>query len=501
MKTLRKQIKRTFLFVSVLLLLGSNGILAADKPTDKQISNAVDNELMFNTSTPAYLIDVNTHDGIVTLSGSVNNLLAKDRAVKIARTVKGVRAVVNEISVDAPYRTDETLKTEVKESLMNDPATDSYEISVTASNGKVNLSGTVESWQEKKLSEFVAMGVEGVKDVENNIAVKYKYSRSDFEILEDIKGAMENDVRVDNALIAVNVENGDVTLSGIAGSANERYLATADAWVTGVKSVNNDDLKVDKWARDDNLRKDKYAARTDEQVKNAVEDAFTYDPRVYSFNPEVSVNNGVVTLTGSVDNLRAKQAADQDAKNVVGVTGVYNRLKVRPIYIPEDLKLENEVSSALQKDPTIDKWKIDATADNGIVYLNGSVDSYFEKTQAASDAARIKGVVAVENNIQVNDLNERYFSGYYGWNSYYPPYHVDVSDTYQTDAQIANNIESQLWWSPYVNRDDVEVTVSNGEADLEGTVDTEREKLYAEINAYEGGADKVDNNLVVINTQ
>lgn len=497
MKTINKTIRTLLLFSAFLFF--TNNVLATDVPTDKEITNAVYREMMLNATTPAYMIDVETSSGIVTLTGSVNNILARDRSVKIARTVRGVRAVINQIEVIAGYRSDANVQIDVRTALLNDPATDLYEIKVDVKDAEVTLSGTVDSWQEKQLSEFVAKGVKGVKSVKNDIIVSYSIIRPDNEIKNDIEQSLKNDVRIDNALIKVKVNKGNVKLSGIVGSASEKSLAYSNAWTSGVKSVETKDLSVKEWARNEDLRKDKYVERTDLQIKVAVEDAFLYDPRVLSFNPEVSVRYGVVTLTGVVDNLKAKRAAAQDAKNVVGVFRVKNYLKVRPAFIPEDNTLETNLENALFKSPTVSKWKIDVTADNGVVYLNGTVDSYFEKSQAEDIASKTKGVVAVENNLRVFDNNDYYYYNYYGWNSYLPLYQIDIGSDYKPDSEIKEDIASELWWSPYVNRNEVKISVSDGEATLEGTVDTKREKLYAEINALEGGATKVVNNLVVNN--
>ena len=190
-------------------------------------------------------------------------------------------------------------------------------------------------------------------------------------------------------------------------------------------------------------------------------------------------------------------SARANAKNVVGVFWVKNYLKVRPAVIPKDSYLEAEIEKAFRKDPLIERWDVDVVADNGVVYLNGTVDSYFEKEQAEDIASKTNGVIAVENNLKVFDDNDYYFNNYYGWNTYFPPYMVNVTPSYKTDREIKDDIESQLWWSPYVNENEVKVTVVNGKATLEGTVYTEREKRYAEINALEGGATSVENDLVV----
>lgn len=495
---LQKQIKGIFGFTLLMFLLNSTVLFATNGITDREITNAVEHQLVLNASTPSQLIDVKTSDGIVTLSGAVNNLLEKDQVVKVAQMVKGVRGVVDKMNVDTPARNDYSIEREIREDLLNDPATESWEVIVDVNDGIVTLSGTVDSWQERKLPEFVVKNVRGVKGIKNNMDIEYKKDRPDFRIEEEIKKTMEYDVRVDHVLIDVEANQGDVTLSGTVGSLTEKHMAIADAWVSGVKSVNSDNLKVERWARDEDLRKDKYIEKTDEEVKEAVKDAFIRDPRVYSFNPEVSVDMGYVTLNGTVNNLQAKRAAENTARNVVGVFGVYNNLKVRPVIIPENNDLEEDITASLRKNPLVDRFNINVNALNGIVYLNGEVDSYFEKSQAENIASKTTGVVDVKNNLEVKASDDYDYYDYYGWNTYYPPlYDIDI-DIRKSDTEIENSIESQLWWSPYVNQDDVEVSVSGGTAVLSGTVETEREKRYAEINALEGGAKEVDNHIIVL---
>lgn len=497
MKNLKTTLGSLMILFFCFIFSGFSLVYGGEKPTDKEISEAVEWNIMLNATTPSYMIDIESNSGIVTLSGSVNNILAKDRAVKIAQTIKGVRGVIDKITVDAPERQDMSLEKDIVEALIVDPATDSYEILVDADDGIVTLEGNVDSWQEKQLSEFVAKGIKGVKEVKNNIRINQPSERPDVEIQKDIEMALRNDIRIDDVLIDISVKDGNVELSGAVGSASEKSLASDFAWVAGVKSVDDKKLKVKSWARDEEFRKGKYVSKSDTEIKDAVEDALFYDPRVYSFNPDISVKNGIVTLTGVVDNLKAKRAAEQDAKNVVGVFWVKNYLKVRPEYIPEDNELVSRIENALLRDPIVEKWEIEVKANNGVVYLNGVVDSRFEKMQAEEIASKTLGVMAIENNLDVYDENDYYYYDYVGWNNAFPPYHVDVNDNYISDYEVKKNIESQLWWSPYVNEDEIKVSVNNREATLTGEVDTHREKLYAEINAVEGGAIKVENNLVV----
>jgi osmotically-inducible protein OsmY len=115
----------------------------------------------------------------------------------------------------------------------------SYIIATTVENGEVTLTGTVNSHQQRELAKKVAKGVRGVRAIEDQINVAYKIDRPDEEIQDEIEQALRWNAHVDHHLIQVAVENGEVTLSGIVGSAAEKRSAEYDAWVANVKSVDS----------------------------------------------------------------------------------------------------------------------------------------------------------------------------------------------------------------------------------------------------------------------
>jgi len=206
------------------------------------------------------------------------------------------------------------------------------------------------------------------------------------------------------------------------------------------------------------------------------------------------VNNGKVTLKGTVSNLQAKQAATEDTRNIAGVWTIQNFLKVRPEFIPTDESLAASVEDALESDPFLDPMEVTVYADDGEVYLNGIVDAQFEKTRAREIATDVKGVMEVNNHLRTEsemmDSEFTYSDWYWGPA---PPRTATV-----TDIEIEDEIEWQLWWSPFVDEDEVDISVDNREATLTGMVDSIREKRYASINALEGGATKVNNQLQVV---
>ncbi len=314
-----------------------------------------------------------------------------------------------------------------------------------------------------------------------------------------MKKALLWDVFVDHALIDVEVKDGKVILSGTVGSAAEKHQASMDAHVHGVTSVDDTGLKVQKWARGQDLKGEKYVNKSEKEIKNAVEDALLYDPRVVSFDIMPEVDNAKVTLRGTVDNLKAKRAAGQDARNTVGVRTVDNRIKIRPPAPISDEKMEEEIKGTLRRNPYVEGYEITVDVRSGVAHLYGKVDTYFEMFQADDVASKVKGVVFVNNNLEVQENYDLYIYDPYVDDWYVYEYYRRHGTQYpdKTDSRIKADIEDQLWWSPFVDSDDVEVEVDQGTAILSGTVNSWSERNAAGINAFEGGAVRVDNDLTV----
>lgn len=443
--------------------------------SDEDILVGVELALFHDHRVPENFITVTIDQGIVTLSGTLDNLLAKDRAVQDVKTVKGVRGIINQIEVEPSHRvSDSELRQDVLAALLKDPATDSYELAIKVKNAIVTLSGTVDSWQEKQLSEQVAKGVKGIIKVENEILVVPEKTRPDQEIKPDITRRLEADPWVAEESITVKVDNGKVTLSGQVGTLDEKLRVYSDSWVAGVNDVDDEPLSVTWTARDDLRKTPSEKNPPDQKIREAIRDAFVYDPRVKAFHPQVTVVSGMVTLTGFVDNLMAKKAAEHDAMNTMGVWRVKNFLKVRLHNPPLDRQITQEVKGILVRDPYVDRYGIDVSTINGTVYLRGVVNYLFEKSLAEDLAARVPGVTGVKNFLTVNT----------SWNK-------------KEDWEIKEDIQDELWWSPYVDSENISVRVYGGIAVLSGNVDSWHERRIAETNAYEGGANGVRNQLLV----
>lgn len=473
----------------------------SEQPRDIEISDAVVNELRITRGIDADLITVDTNDGIVTLTGTADNLLTKDRATSVASTIRGVRSIVNEIDVVSD-RLDVAIIEDVADALLSDPATDMWEIESSIDEGVVTLSGTVESWQEKELAARVVKGVDGVVGINNNIVVDYQANRSDDEILGDVQSSLVWNNRIEDSLIKVDVNDGVVSLSGSVGSLFEKNLAKEIVRVAGVRDVDTSDLVVKSWMREEMERQNFLTDKSDEDIERAVHDAFIVHPRINEDSIDVEVNNGIATLTGTVTNLKTLRTASQITSNTRGVLAteqelsVDNQIVVTPDKNNSDESIRIDVEDAIARDPFVGALGIDVSVQTGIVTLSGTVDTYFEKYQADEVASTVNGVVDIVNRIEVDYEELTYDPMFYDWNVVDHEY--DYEPVSIEDEDLKEEILNQLTWSPFVSSVNINIEVENGVATLNGTVLNETAISEATEEAYEAGAKDVVNNLEAV---
>ena len=305
---------------------------AADGVTDGAITAAIEALLATKKGVRSHLITVSTREGLVKLTGFTDNLLARQRAGDIALAVRGVRGITSTVAVRTDEVDDAKLQRDVARALADNPATNDYQVLCTAVDGVVTATGLVQSWTEKQLVLRVLQGVSGVRAfVADHLTIRGgAILNSDEEITTQVRELLDWDIRVNGALVDVRTADQVVHLSGTVGTAAEKDRLVAIAYQTGATRVDARELLVAYWALGRAIRREKVAPTTDEAIACAVRDTLRFNPRMRASETLVQVHEGVVTLAGTVHNLRTKQDAEQDVRHVVGVANVHNLLKVRP---------------------------------------------------------------------------------------------------------------------------------------------------------------------------
>lgn len=461
--------------------------------TDDQITAAVVDELGDDPSIEPGRVHVRTASGIVVLSGSTDDVLAARRAVRHAELVRGVRDVIDRIEVTPPAVADEVLAQAVRHALYMDPATDSYRLEVSADHGVVTLTGIADSFQGRQLAVLVAEGVAGVSKVADRIALRPPHPRSDSEIEADVVDRLRWDMRVNVDETRVSVADGTVRLEGRVGTQAERRRAYSDAWVTGTKDVDASQLYVSP-ALADPRRGEAPATVSDEDIAAALRTALEYDPRVRTGDVHVRVADAVATLEGRVPTLKAKRAAEQDARDTVGVIGLDNLIAVAPRSTKiEEREIEQAALTALAVNPRTAGLPIGVEARDDLVVLHGSVPSQLQRAHAEDVVAGVLGVRDVENDLRVNTAS-RYVRNPYLYP--YEPYGTAFAgQPGRSDAEIERTIERKLQASPFVDAYDVHACVDHGRATLTGFAADRRAYEAATRLALEAGAVSVDNEL------
>ena len=217
--------------------------------------------------------------------------------------------------------------------------------------------------------------------------------------------------------------------------------------------------------------------RTDEEIKTSVVNELNWDNLVDASKIMVQVNNGIVTLTGTVPTYRARSAAGTDAMNVLGVLGVENMLTVElpgtPL-IPSDATIQNNAENTLEWNAVIDASNIGIEVNAGVVTLTGTVPTHWEKTEAEDLVADLRGVIYVKNELAV------------------------VPSAEISDEIIAEDVVDALERSVLVNAEAVDVSVNRGTVTLEGSVPSAAARMAAfRVASRTAGVLFVQNNLMV----
>lgn len=213
------------------------------------------------------------------------------------------------------------IKQRVEEQLNWDDRVPESDIKIEVTDGVVRLSGEVPTYSSRLAAEEDALSVGGVYLVENDLNIKYPESfqvPNDNEIKSLLKNSLINDHRIHENEIKVNVFKGTVELDGIVSAFWQKDIIEKYAYhLPGVKDVVNN-LKV-KLTRE----------FSDVEITADIKNAFMRNAIINSEQINVSVNNGIATLSGIAPNYSVKITARDLAYFTAGIKNVTDNIVVK----------------------------------------------------------------------------------------------------------------------------------------------------------------------------
>ena len=234
---------------ALLVFIAGPIALFASSDTDRKIEEAAKASYNYRAVLDDH-VKVKAHDGVVTLSGTVQDKDEKALAEDTVENLPGVTKVKNEITIKSTYpeHSDKWMALKIRSRLLVKGNVSAKNTTVEVQDGVVTLSGTADNVAQKELTAVYAQEIDHVKSVRNNIVVKDEPSPretmgekiDDASITSQVKYALLSHKGTSALKTKITTNDGVIGITGVARSDAEKSLVTKLAQdVRGVKSVSN----------------------------------------------------------------------------------------------------------------------------------------------------------------------------------------------------------------------------------------------------------------------
>ncbi len=228
---------------------------------------------------------------------------------------------------------------------------------------------------------------------------------------------------------------------------------------------------------------------SDARQQGAIDTAFALNRHLDPFDIQVSVEDGVATLSGAVENTAEQELASELAGSIEGVREVDNKLQIDPDLAPpvveeqarlvtdktlaqrfDDATLAATVKSKLLWNSNTEGLDIQVRAENGVVSLSGNAGTPAAKELAGDLVTNTDGVREVHNHLSINTADSATAEAQNAAN--------DAAASI-SDSWITNKVRASFLYSRNLDALNIKVDTREGFVSLSGTVLSNAEKRLA----------------------
>ena len=267
-----------------------------------------------------------------------------------------------------------------------------------------------------------------------------------------VKEVLRSDPRIMDSGMKVVTKDGIVTLSGTAWTlAEKKYAELESQKIKGVQGV-VDQIDV------------KTIERADNDIAQDIKQRLINSSVVHSDNIGVAVDKGSVMLTGNVDSEAESNHAELVTGEVRGVNSIENDLIVEFKKTRPDDEIKNDIVDSIHHDVYFSDLPITVSVKNGVVTLEGTVGSAYEKRRA-EERAYVDNVKKVKNKLTVLFVIDN---------------NVRNKPPVMSDKELEKAVKDELYQDLHL-KEPYKITVEAyyGQITLNGTVPTLYDKYHA----------------------
>jgi osmotically-inducible protein OsmY len=214
--------------------------------------------------------------------------------------------------------------------------------------------------------------------------------KSDLEIQNDVITELMHDPYIHASQIGVEVSNGVVTLSGHVESYYEKWKA--ENTTKKVKGVNA-------LAQEIKVTLPGTSSRSDSEIAQQIQSLISWSNLDPDNHIKAKVEEGFITLNGTVESHSQKELFQQLISNLIGITGICNLIEIEPkLSVP---LVKKDITESFRRNAIDEANNLDIVIHHNIVTLSGKVHSWSERNSAINAAWAIPSVKNVIDKILI----------------------------------------------------------------------------------------------------